>query len=166
MSVVCTVLIKFTSTDLDRNVQNDLPFIQTRNDWNGIISLKNTRFTAIRNTKARVTSRSAWQILILQNPCLQHFSSRKFGSQYIDKSGLPSLTCPRLVVVLSQHVLVSGSQQNPSVRSRVPPDHQTLLEFQYLGLGHRPGTLSNDQPVTGRTHRAGQRWRVRPTRYH
>ena len=59
MSVVCTVLIKFTSTDLDRNVRNDLPFIQTRNDRNGIISLKNTRFTAIRNTKARVTSRSA-----------------------------------------------------------------------------------------------------------
>ena len=53
------MLIKFTSTDLDRNVRNDLPFIQTRNDRNGIISLKNTRFTAIRNTKARVTSRSA-----------------------------------------------------------------------------------------------------------
>ena len=52
------MLIKFTSTDLDRNVQNDLPFIQTRNDRNGIISLKNTQFTAIFNTKARVTSRS------------------------------------------------------------------------------------------------------------
>ena len=50
--------LRFTSTDLDRNDWNDLPFIQTRNDRNGIISLKNTRFTAIRNTRARVTSRS------------------------------------------------------------------------------------------------------------
>ena len=62
---------------------------------------------------------------------------------------LPSLTCPRLVVVLSQRVLVSGSQQNPSVRSQGPADHRALLESPYLGLGHRPGTLSNDQPVTG-----------------
>ena len=75
---------------------------------------------------------------------------------------LPSLTCPRLVVVLSQRVLVSGSQQNPSVRSRGPADHRALLESPYLGLGHRPGTLSNDQPVTGSAHWPGQGWRVRP----
>ena len=98
-------------------------------------------------------------------PCISDWLSEqgKCGLQYMDSlPSLPSLTCPRLVVVLSQRVLVSGSQQNPSVRSRGPADHRALLESPYLGLGQRPGTLSNDQPVTGSAHWGGQGWRVRP----